>query len=309
MILVDYSALCMASLLKTLNSEGKKTLDIDYGKHIILHSLRSNIKAAKGFGKVAICCDSYGSWRKNKFPHYKAKRKSTREKTGSHIAWEDIFTIIDETKKLLITSFPAMVLEKHHYEADDIIAAYVYAAGSEEAILIISEDKDFYQLLERDNTFIFHSRKNEVFTKAPYKGTIQLDTLPAQAKFLNDNQIKAQLQELIIKGDTIDGIPNVLSDDDCFVEGKRQSPITQKRLAMLKDEGYIAKHPDIQRNMERNRMLIELKEPALSLSSFIQEQKDEFEKKLSEISAVQLQNVLMNEGLIQMASKAQDFFS
>ena len=56
-------------------------------------------------------------------------------------------------------------------------------------------------------------------------------------------------------------------------------------------------------------MLIELKEPAQFLSSFIQEQKEEFAKKLSDISAVQLQNVLMNEGLIQMAGKAQDFFS
>ena len=36
---------------------------------------------------------------------------------------------------------------------------------------------------------------------------------------------KQVLMEHIISGDKGDGVPNILSDDDVFTEGKRQRPI------------------------------------------------------------------------------------
>ena len=52
-----------------------------------------------------------------------------------------------------------------------------------------------------------------------------------QKKFVVVDNPKTFLFEHIVKGDSSDGVPNVLSEDDCFVtDGKHQKPITRKRL-------------------------------------------------------------------------------
>ena len=44
------------------------------------------------------------------------------------------------------------------------------------------------------------------------------------------------LWEKLIKGDTGDGVPNILSDDTFVVEGKRQRPISTKKMELWKTD-------------------------------------------------------------------------
>jgi hypothetical protein len=67
------------------------------------------------------------------------------------------------------------------------------------------------------------------------------------------------LDEHILKGDSGDGVPNVLSSDNCFVVGDRQKPLTQKKLDAFINLGLDGKfdHPNY-RNYIRNKQLIDL---------------------------------------------------
>jgi len=58
-------------------------------------------------------------------------------------------------------------------------------------------------------------------------------------EFYTKDEIKKFLFEHIIKGDATDGIPNIFSDDDTFINNtKRQKPIYQKKI----DEWFINKN-------------------------------------------------------------------
>ena len=64
----------------------------------------------------------------------------------------------------------------------------------------------------------------------------------------------------MIRGDAGDGVPNILSSDDVLItEGKRQTPVTKKKL-----EAWRGKKPeefcteDMLRNYYRNRTMVDL---------------------------------------------------
>ena len=61
----------------------------------------------------------------------------------------------------------------------------------------------------------------------------------------------------IIGGDTGDGVPNVLSQDDVFVSGLRQRPLSKKKRETIKDP-LVMNDNEVDRNLERNRSLIDL---------------------------------------------------
>jgi hypothetical protein len=61
-----------------------------------------------------------------------------------------------------------------------------------------------------------------------------------------------------MKGDSGDGVPNFLSNDDCFVIGERQKPLTAKKM-----EQYMQTDPQdfderLKRNYYRNAQMIDL---------------------------------------------------
>ena len=76
-------------------------------------------------------------------------------------------------------------------------------------------------------------------------------------KFIKEEHPRKQMIELILKGDQADGIPNVLSNDDVFVEGIRQTPLRKNIIEELtKDPLSMGK--EIYRNYQRNYKLINL---------------------------------------------------
>lgn len=73
--------------------------------------------------------------------------------------------------------------------------------------------------------------------------------------------IKRFQNRLIISGDTIDGIPNILSEGDTFVkEHKRQRSIAKSKIAEWQDEESLDnffKHSSYSEYYERNKTLID----------------------------------------------------
>ena len=74
------------------------------------------------------------------------------------------------------------------------------------------------------------------------------------------------LREHILKGDTSDGIPNVLSPDNTFTDGLRQKPLGKKKIAKI-DHDIMS--DEVKRNHQRNTKLIDLSEVPEKLSDEI----------------------------------------
>jgi transcription initiation factor IIE alpha subunit len=66
--------------------------------------------------------------------------------------------------------------------------------------------------------------------------------------------------EHVVKGDSGDGIPNIMSADDVFMKGERQKSVSSKRLQEFVDNGFIAcKTDEERRNWQRNTTLVNFK--------------------------------------------------
>ena len=137
--------------------------------------------------------------------------------------------------------FPYKVIQIETAEADDIIGTIVHEEGRElntgEPILILSGDKDYIQL---------HT----------YQNVSQFD--PTRKKWVRHDSPDEYLHEHIVKGDRGDGVPNILSPDNCLAIGERQGRMTKKRLEESKDINTLDE--SLKRNYYRNKSLIDLKE-------------------------------------------------
>ena len=76
-------------------------------------------------------------------------------------------------------------------------------------------------------------------------------------KMLNGIDPNEYLKEHIIRGDKGDGIPNILSDDDCIVNGVRQKPISKKKVANWIVQDPSEFNDDMKRGWLRNKILID----------------------------------------------------
>jgi hypothetical protein len=241
MIIVDLNQVMISNLLMQIGKHTNASLEENMVRHMVLNSLRSyNSKFRDEYGEMIIACDNKNYWRKKLFPYYKANRKKNIEK--SELDWNSIFETMNKIREELKNFFPYRVINIESAEADDVIATLVSEFGSPlntgEKILIVSGDKDFIQL---------HT----------YSNVKQYD--PVRKKQIHHNDPALYLKEHIMRGDAGDGVPNFLSQDDCFVVGIRQTPITSKKLVE-----WVTKNPEefcdsrMLRNYSRNKQLIDL---------------------------------------------------
>ena len=222
MIVVDYNQTAIGSFMAEVKGRTDVEPNLDLLRHMILNSIRSyKMKWGDEFGDLVIACDNRQYWRRQGFPYYKAGRKVTREKSG--MDWSSIFEAVNLIRDELDEVFPYPVINVDGAEADDVIgtlAAYSQTIGepgplfedeiTPEPFLIVSGDHDFKQLQKWANIKQY---------------------APAQKKWVKITEpAEVVLREHIIVGDKGDGIPNMLSDDDCFVEGKRQTPVRKVKL-------------------------------------------------------------------------------
>lgn len=223
-----------------LGNHTNAQLEENMVRHMILNSLRSyRQKFKEEYGELVIACDNTNYWRKKIFPYYKANRKKNIE--SSELDWKNIFECLNKIRAELKEYFPYKVLDVESAEADDIIATLVTKFGSGlntgEKILILSGDKDFIQL---------HI----------YSNVSQYD--PTRKKWIKHEDPERFLHEHILKGDAGDGVPNVLSPDNCFVVGDRQRPLTAKKMEKIMGTDLNEMESNIARNYSRNAQLIDL---------------------------------------------------
>ena len=234
MILLDYSGIAVAAIFSQDRPE-----EIQEGliRHMILNTIRRyNVQFRNKYGKMTIACDAH-SWRKEYFENYKAKRKTTREE--SPLDWTEFFRLINMVREELKDYMPYPVIYAEGAEADDVIGVLTKETqdfGKDEPFLIISPDKDFLQLHKYKNVKQFSPMKRDFITiEDPHK----------------------YLFEHICKGDTGDSVPNILSGDNVFVDGLRQSPMYKKKINNWY-ESRLNMNDEENRNFIRNQKLIDL---------------------------------------------------
>lgn len=241
MIIMDLNQVMIANLMAQIGNHTNMQLDENLLRHMILNSIRTiRSKFHAEYGELVIACDDKKYWRRDVFPYYKAHRKKARE--ASELDWNAIFSTLNKVREELKEFFPYKTIQVEGAEADDIIGTLCYKYGLElkpsecEKILILSGDKDFVQL--------------QVFANVE-----QFD--PIRKKWIKHSNPKSYLKEHIARGDRGDGVPNMLSKDDCLIVG-RQKPLRRKVLDKILEGDMSDMTEEQLRNYNRNQMLVDL---------------------------------------------------
>ena len=235
MIIIDMNQISLASLMMHLNMTKSKEPDENIVRHMILNSVRMyRTMFNEEYDEVILTYDSKHYWRRDVFPQYKFNRKKGRDADDKN--WDLIFEVLNKIKAEIKNNLPYKFLEIYGAEADDIIATLCKYNQNVE-IMIVSGDKDFIQLQKYPNVSQYS---------------------PILKKMVNGHNPNTYIKEHILKGDTSDGVPNVLSPDNTFVDGIRQRPLGRKKIENWLDI-HIDDLPDeVKRNYQRNATLINL---------------------------------------------------
>lgn len=286
MIIIDYSGIAISSVFSQVKGDN---IEESFIRHLILNSIRMyNLKYREKYGRVIIACDG-GSWRKGYYAEYKASRRKNRE--ASALDWTEIFRITNKVKDELIEYFPYDVIQCKHAEADDVIATLVETTqefGSYEPVMIISADKDFIQLQKYDNVSQYS---------------------PMTKKLVTDKNPQRYLFEHILKGDSGDGVPNVLSGDSVFVDGTRQTPLRANKIeewfkAAAQNKLEATMPSEAYRNFVRNKTVIDLDCIPLEIKETITSTYKESPKKNNS----KILNYLIANRCNMLVSSAEEFF-
>jgi 5'-3' exonuclease len=249
MIIVDFSQVVLSGIQVNLGNDAKTDNPNAKGliKHMILNFFLSfKKKFGKEYGDIVLAMDGRNYWRKSVFPHYKAGRAKAREKSA--LDWEFIFNTINEIKAELRENFLYKIVEVEGAEADDVIATLVkYYQTNElvntglieepQPIMIISSDGDFVQLQKYGNVKQWTPMKKKLVKP---EGKVE----------------HYIIEHICTAGD--DGIPNICSADNCFVDGIRQTSFRKARLPEFFTKGIDAcKDETERRNYQRNQILID----------------------------------------------------
>tara|TARA_Y100000114_G_scaffold88947_1_gene82490 strand:+ start:4077 stop:4898 length:822 start_codon:yes stop_codon:yes gene_type:complete len=256
--------------------------DKDLIRHTMLNIIRKyNVDYRDKYGETIVCFDAGNSWRRQKFAPYKANRRKNRD--NSIHDWNGIFNMVNQVREDIIELSPYRCIFVDGCEADDAIGWIVHNQhDTDEHILIVSPDNDFKQL-------------------QCYENVVQYSNI--QKKWIKCKDAEEELWMKIVKGDTGDGVPNILSDDEVLItEGARQTPVTQKQLKMLQEDPNTWP-TRIQKNWLRNKDLIDLQMTPPEYTSQIQQQFNEEPK-----GNIQLwMNYLMKHKMKLLLESLDDF--
>ena len=284
-ILVDYNQVIIASLFAGIGNHTNIDIDENLIRHMFLNSIRTNRKKFNDeYGELVICCDGKNSWRREAFPYYKANRRKNRDE--SEIDWNNLFNIMNTIRDELKEFFPYKVIHIDHCEADDIIGTICHDEGTElnmgaEKHLVLSADKDYIQL-------------------QTYANIDQYD--PIRKRWIRNDNPDKYLEEHILKGDSGDGVPNVLSADNCLAVGERQKAMTQKRMAALR-EGPDFMDEETKRRFYRNKMMIDLSQIPEKYTTQIRKEYNQDK----EVGRSELFNFFVKKKLKNLITDIQDF--
>lgn len=248
MIIYDFSNIVIGAAMAYFQST-KQQMDLNLLRHIALNCIISDkVKHDKFVGKqgVVLAFDSRNYWRKQVFPQYKGNRKKGREKHS--FDFDTFFQHFNTLKEEFTESLPYKCIEVDTAEADDIIAVLSKHFVNEEDVCIVAADKDMLQL--------------QAYSSFPY-AIYQYS--PKIKKFITPQTNELNLYTHIIGGDSVDGIPNIWSDEDTYmVEGKRCKQFSSKMRELVntftsdEDLFQVITTDEIKRRYEMNKTLIDL---------------------------------------------------
>ena len=284
-ILVDFNQVILASLFASIGNHHNVDIDENLIRHMFLNSIRSNRKKfTEEYGEIVICADGKNTWRREAYPYYKANRKKSRDE--SELDWNQLFGIMNTIRDELKEFFPYKVIHIEHCEADDIIGTVIHDHGSDlnigsEKFLVLSGDKDYIQL-------------------QTYVNVDQYD--PVRKRWIRNDKPEQYLTEHVLKGDAGDGVPNILSPDNCLAVGERQKPMTKKRIEMY-SKGTDEMDEETLRRYHRNKMMIDLSQIPDKYKNQIREEYSQ-EK---DVGRQQLFNFFVQKKLKNLITDIQDF--
>ena len=185
-------------------------------KYLILEELFSiNQEFSKKFNDLVICLDSSNNWRKEFFPHYKAKRAVSRE--DSEINYDEVFFHVNGLIDQMRDNLPWKVVKVNKAEADDIMLVLSKEYNRFEKILIHSPDKDMIQA-QRDTDNVF---QYSALTK----------------KWIVPTNKNASMNEWIVEhiclGDAADEVPKIVDHTE----------FSESFISHIKKYGYNFKDP------------------------------------------------------------------
>ena len=288
--MIDINQTAISNIMLEIGNRTDVEINVPLIRHMIINSIRSyKTKFGKDFGDLVIACDNRNYWRKQVFPYYKAGRKKAREDSGYD--WKLIFDTLATIRAELHAVFPYKVVDVDGAEADDVIAvlaewsqtndlanASPFAEGDPKPFLIISGDHDFIQLQKYKNVKQFSSIQ---------KKYVKADTTPER-----------YVLEHTIRGDKGDGIPNVLSPDDCLVNGERQKAISTKKLEeWLSDPTRMPNDDEFVTRFRRNKMLVDFTQIPTQvkesvINNFVEQPKKDKSKLLNFFIEHKMKNML-----------------
>ena len=254
--------IALASVMMQLRMDETKQVDEGMVRHMILNSIRNYVMQFKSEyvendADVILAWDSKHYWRRDYYPQYKASRRKGRQE--SDLDWNEIFGVTNKIRDEIKENLPYKSVEVYGAEADDIIAvvsnSYSEAGKNPiflDKVMIVSSDKDFIQLHKENVKQWSPVTKQEVSGHDP------------------DTYIK----EHVLRGDSGDGVPNVLSPDHTFTDGLRQKPLGKKRIEKMINENMSDWNDEVKRNYQRNYKLINLKNIPKDIESNIIDEVD-----------------------------------
>lgn len=191
-----------------------------------------------------IAMDAPPYWRRDIIPFYKGMRKKSRSE--SDINWKLQFAEVDLVVSEMKENLPWKFISVNSLEADDVIGILSPILAGNNKVIIISADGDLIQLQK-------------------YKNIRQWS--PITKKFLVPKEDPiTDLYVKVMRGDSGDGVPNVFSDINLFLDRSeggtlRQKPVSSKMISegvklnwdpyvMFTNETLIA-------NFQRNQILVD----------------------------------------------------
>jgi hypothetical protein len=238
-ILIDFSQIVISSAIQ-YHSQTKSIVDLGLLRHIALMNILSYKKLFDAeMSDIIICLDGRNYWRKEVFPQYKQNRK--REHDTSKFDWSAFFKLFNQIKDEFKEELPFRFIEVSGAEADDVIAILCGMLSPTENLIILSSDKDFIQI-------------QELYGVKQYS--------PHHKRYITKETSDYDLFEHIVRGDPGDGIPNILSDDNVYLDDNlRSTPIRKTAILSWKTLGepeLFCDKLDMLEKFRRNKQLIDL---------------------------------------------------
>ena len=234
MILADMSNLAITALQEAGSGGNPMIITEQTIRHVVLKKIYDVYKKIGTHHELVLACDGKDYFRKDLFSYYKANRV----KNNDCFDWDDFRYHYPIFKAELPYYFPFKLLEIDKVEGDDIINCITdwEIANGNRHIIIASSDTDDLQISERYPNWVeqYSFKKRGYITCADYNYS---------------------LKQHIIEGDKGDGIPNIMSDDDTYMNpAKRSKTLTKKR----RDQFEIEIPEEFQANYERNKSLVDM---------------------------------------------------